>query len=220
MVDMTGASDSSDRFDLRPSPRRSLVLLVVSALTLAACGDGTKRALGLQRTPPDEFAVVPRAPLSQPPDFRLRPPRPGAEDLTTVSTRERARQAVFRGDDDQRTSGLNTLRGNSGPATQSAPREGVSQSTPGEAAFLSRAGALETDPLIRSTVDRESAVLAEENQSFVRSLLGLKQDPVDDVVDAPAEARRIRENQALGVPAADGETPVIERTSKSLLSIF
>lgn len=221
LIDMIGASDSSTRSGPGGSPRRSLVLLVLAALTLAACGDSTKRALGIVRTPPDEFAVVPRAPLSQPPDYRLRPPRPGAEDLTTLSTREQARQAVFRGDDDnRRSSGLDALRGNSGPATRSAPREGVQQTTPGEAAFLSRAGALETDPLIRSAVDRESAVLAEENENFVRSLLGLKQDPVDDVVDAPAEARRIRENQALGRPAAEGETPVIERTSKSLLNIF
>ncbi|MCH1556317.1 MAG: DUF3035 domain-containing protein, partial [Pseudomonadales bacterium] len=59
------------------SPRVTLVLLTLAALTLSACGDSTKRALGLSRTSPDEFSVVPRAPLSQPPDFNLRPPRPG-----------------------------------------------------------------------------------------------------------------------------------------------
>ncbi|MBT5571620.1 MAG: DUF3035 domain-containing protein [Alphaproteobacteria bacterium] len=203
------------------SPRVTLVLLTLAALTLSACGDSTKRALGLSRTSPDEFSVVPRAPLSQPPDFNLRPPRPGAEDLTTLSTREQARQAVFRGDDANKKPGINTLRGNTGPNAQAAPREGVSRSTTGESAFLSRAGALETDPLIRSQIDRESDVLVEENENFVRGLLGLRQDSPAAVVDAPAEARRLREAQALGVPPSEGEkTPTIERKSNSLLKIF
>jgi hypothetical protein len=203
------------------SPRVTLVLLTLAALTLSACGDSTKRALGLSRTSPDEFSVVPRAPLSQPPDFNLRPPRPGAEDLTTLSTREQARQAVFRGDDANKKPGINTLRGNAGPNAQAAPREGVSRSTTGESAFLSRAGALETDPLIRSQIDRESDVLVEENENFVRGLLGLRQDSPAAVVDAPAEARRLREAQALGVPPSEGEkTPTIERKSNSLLKIF
>lgn len=198
-------------------PRRAVILLAFAAFTLAACGESTKRTLGLTRTAPDEFAVVPRAPLSQPPDFNLRPPRPGAEDLTTLSTREQARQAVFRGDDGERDGAAG--RGD-GPAIQAAPREGVNQTTTGEAAFLSRAGALETDPLIRARVDRESAVLADENQNFVRRLLGLKQDPVDDVVDASAEARRLRENQALGRPASEGEVPTIDRSRSSLFDLF
>lgn len=196
-----------------------LVLLSVSALSLAACGDSTKRALGLERTAPDEFAIVPRAPLSQPPDFKLRPPRPGAEDLTTLSTREQARQAVFRGDDDTRNRAGTS--GNAGPTIQAAPRGAVTSNTAGESALLSRAGATETDPLIRAQVDRESSVLVEENENFVRSLLGLKQDSPAAVVDAPAEARRLREAQALGVPPSEGgQTPTIERTNISLLKIF
>lgn len=196
-----------------------LVLLSVAALSLAACGDSTKRALGLERTPPDEFSVVPRAPLSQPPDFKLRPPRPGAEDLTTLSTREQARQAVFRGDDN--TQNRTGASGNAGPAIQASPRGAVTSNTAGESALLSRAGATETDPLIRAQVDRESSILVEENENFVRSLLGLKQDSPAAVVDAPAEARRLREAQALGVPPSEGgETPTIERTNNSLLKIF
>ncbi|MBN42586.1 MAG: hypothetical protein CL573_03740 [Alphaproteobacteria bacterium] len=193
----------------------TIILLMVTAMMLAACGDSTKRALGLQRTAPDEFAVVPRAPLSQPPDFKLRPPRPGAEDLTTVSTREQARQAVFRGDENERTT-----RGNVGPSTRSAPRARVQQTTTGESAFLARARALDTNPRIRAQIDRETSILKHENQNFIRELLGLKQDAVDNIVDAPEESRRLRENQALGVPPAEGEVPTISRTRKSLLDIF
>jgi len=212
---MTGLTDTPARPGGDARAPRGLVLLVIAALTLAACGDSTKRVLGLQRTAPDEFAVAPRAPLSQPPDFRLRPPRPGAEDLTTLSIREQARQAVFRGDDDERAA-----RGNTGPAAQLAPREGVARSTTGESAFLSRAGALETDPLIRSQIDKEGSILADGNQNFVRKLLGLKQDPVGEEVDAASEARRLRENQALGVPATEGETPTISRTRNGLFDIL
>lgn len=212
---MTGMTETFARTGDGTRKARGLVLLVIAAMTLAACGESTKRVLGLQRTAPDEFAVAPRAPLSQPPDFKLRPPRPGAEDLTTLSTREQARQAVFRGDDDERAA-----RGNTGPAARSAPREDVARATTGESAFLSRAGALETDPLIRTQIDRESSILADENQNFIRKLLGLKQDPVDEEVDAASEARRLRENQALGVPPSEGETPTISRTRNSLLDIF
>ncbi|MEL0013517.1 MAG: DUF3035 domain-containing protein, partial [Alphaproteobacteria bacterium] len=112
------------------------------------------------------------------------------------------------------------LRLGSGPNTQAPPREGVSRATPGEAAFLSKAGALDTDPLIRSLVDRESSILAEANQNFVRRLLGLKEDAPGEVVDAPAEARRLREAQALGDDPSKGETPTIERKSNSLFKIF
>lgn len=208
-------------------PRVALVFLTLAAISLSACGDSTKRALGLERTSPDEFAVVPRAPLSQPPDFSLRPPRAGAEDRTTLSTREQARQAVFRGDNaatgttGSNAPGSDRLRFGTGPVTQAAPREAVTRNTTGESALLSRAGALDTDPLIRSQIDRESDVLVEENANFVRSLLGLKQDSPAAVVDADAEARRIREAQALGVPPSEGAaTPTIERTSNSLFKLF
>lgn len=211
--------------DISPArlPRAALIFVALAVLTLSACGDSTKRVLGLERSAPDEFAVVPRAPLSQPPDFNLRPPRPGADDLTTLSTREQARQAVFRGDApaDASRSGTDRLRFGSGPATQAAPRESVTRKTTGESALLSRAGALETDPLIRSQVDRESSVLVQENENFVRNLLGLSQDSPAAVVDADAEARRIREAQALGVPPSEGaQTPTIERTGNSIFKIF
>jgi hypothetical protein len=45
---------------------------------------------GSRRSGPDEFGVVTRAPLSQPPDYALRPPRTGAR-----PTRFRERAASF-----------------------------------------------------------------------------------------------------------------------------
>ena len=59
---------------IRKLTSASIALLCVGLLN--ACSD-TRAALGLDKAPPDEFAVFSRAPLSLPPDFGLRPPAPG-----------------------------------------------------------------------------------------------------------------------------------------------
>ena len=66
---------------------------VFSGLLLTACSDW-KRTLGIEKTPPDEFAVESRAPLTIPPDFNLRPPQPGAGRPQEVSSADRARNAI------------------------------------------------------------------------------------------------------------------------------
>jgi hypothetical protein len=53
-----------------------------------------KRAIGLERTSPDEFAVESRAPLTMPPDFELRPPQPGAARPQEKSSDQEARQVL------------------------------------------------------------------------------------------------------------------------------
>jgi len=191
-------------------------LIFGAALVLSSCGDSTKRALGLARQVPDEFAVVKRAPLSQPPDFTLRPPRPGAERPGAATPREQARQAIFRGDKGNSTA---SARRNEGPPTTAAPQGAVSRTTQGESAFLARAGADNVAPDIRRTVDRENATLTEANLNFVQKLLNFNPD-IDELVDAPAESRRLRENQALGREATEGETPLIERKADRLFKIF
>ncbi|MBM3559287.1 MAG: DUF3035 domain-containing protein, partial [Alphaproteobacteria bacterium] len=67
----------------RPTARhrqiaRLVPLAAVLALAVGGCGEDTKRSLGLSKPAPDEFSVVSRAPLSLPPNYTLRPPRPGA----------------------------------------------------------------------------------------------------------------------------------------------
>ena len=91
-----------------------------------------------------------------------------------------------------------------------------SEITPGEAALLARAGAAQADPNVRKAVDRESAVLADASRNFIQRLLDYSPETAE-VVDAPAEARRLRENEALGKPATTGETPTIERRKRGLL---
>jgi hypothetical protein len=60
---------------------------------LSGCTD-MRRAIGLEKTSPDEFAVESRAPLTMPPDFQLRPPQPGATRPQEKSAGQQARQAI------------------------------------------------------------------------------------------------------------------------------
>src|SRR5260370_36340469 len=71
----------------------SPVLCLACALLISGCSD-LKKAIGLERTSPDEFAVESRAPLTMPPDFNLRPPQPGATRPQEKSSDQQARQAI------------------------------------------------------------------------------------------------------------------------------
>lgn len=69
------------------------VLCLFGTAMLQGCGD-LRRAIGLEHTMPDEFAVESRAPLTIPPDFDLRPPRPGAVRPQEKTADQAARQAL------------------------------------------------------------------------------------------------------------------------------
>src|SRR3954447_7642403 len=71
------------------------LLLGGTLVLLAGCSsDKLSRTFGLTRDAPDEFTVTTRAPLSMPPDFSLRPPRPGAPRPQEQSEREQAQEAL------------------------------------------------------------------------------------------------------------------------------
>jgi hypothetical protein len=80
--------------------RRGRRALFWSSLTAAAGGvllsgcTDLKRAIGLERSSPDEFAVESRAPLEMPPDFDLRPPQPGSSRPQEKSADKLARHAI------------------------------------------------------------------------------------------------------------------------------
>ncbi|MEZ5667821.1 MAG: DUF3035 domain-containing protein [Alphaproteobacteria bacterium] len=165
---------------------------LAAAMLASACSDLTE-AIGLsRRTPPDEFQVVTNAPLSVPPDFALRPPTPGQPGPVSVSAQQTARAAVV---------------GSAGGVPAAA--------TQGEQALLASADAVGVDPSIRQTVDAESRILDEDaGGNWLADILLFWRDtpPPGQIIDATAEAQRIRANQAAGRPITEGETPVIERT--------
>lgn len=175
-------------------------------LALGAC-EGVKKQFGLTKQSPDEFKVVARAPLTLPPDFTLRPPDPGAPRPQEGTASDQARKAVFRATQ------------NGVPAADAAaaqPGGAGTGASVGERSLLKSAGATDIDPQIRALVNREAQELRED-QGFMESLVfWRKTEQPGTVVDAEAEARRLRENAALGKNVTEGETPSIERRRRGL----
>ena len=201
---------------------RGIALPVLAAVGLATALGGCtdiRRALGMEKVIPDEFAVVSRAPLAIPPDFSLRPPQPGASPTQEVVAQDRAREAVFR----------------AGPQQASLP-PAAGQRSPGEGALLREAGAPNADPAIRAHVSDDTALAPEGQRGFVDKLLfWRKSGPPDtnEVIDPAKEADRIKQAQAAGTPVAPDApgaasqtatqqpTPTIERKkSTSIFNIF
>jgi hypothetical protein len=171
------------------------------ALALGACS-GVSDQLGLSKSSPDEFRVVAHEPLAMPPDFQLRPPQPGAPRPQEDSTQEQAQIAVFRAVPSKE------------PVLEAATDPSL---TAGEQALLKSAGADRSDPNIRELIDQETTAINAADESFITKLIfWYEQEPPGVVVDPDAEARRLRENAALGRAPTAGETPVIERKAKGI----
>jgi len=180
----------------------SLMLCCGMALLLAGCGDNVRRTLGLNKQSPDEFRVVSRAPLTVPPSFALRPPAPGAQRPQEASATERARQAVFRVEERERS------------LEQAPPDDSRSL---GERSLLLQAGVDRNDPNIRQEVERESRQINEESRSFADRLIFWKDpEPEYEEIDASAEARRLRGTDAMGERPTGENVPVVERRQRSL----
>ena len=172
-------------------------------LALSAC-QGVREQLGLTKQSPDEFRVIARAPLSLPPDFILRPPEPGIPRPQEGTAAQQARNAGFRLEQPKTQ-----------PLTEQVKTDGR---TLGELSLLKAAGADKADPGIRRALDLETQQLNAESESFINALVFWRDKEIPGrVVDATAEARRLRENAALGKAVTAGETPTIERKSKALL---
>jgi hypothetical protein len=192
--------------------------ILAGAALMASLGGCTdiRRAIGMERVVPDEFAVVSRAPLAIPPEFTLRPPKPGAPPTQEVSAPDAARNAVFRSGDQQATL---------------PPAAG--ERSPGEGVLLREAGATNADPAIRQRVTDEASGSPTDEKGFVDKLLFWKSSgppPSNQVIDPAKEAERLKTAQANGKPAApdatvaappDQQTPTIERKkSTSVFNLF
>jgi len=172
----------------------ALALLLASA-SLVGCG-AVGKSLGYGKQSPDEFAVMPIEPLTIPPDFSLRPPRPGSQRPQERPLRQQAEDSLF-----DREEGSDSVR------TESQ----------GETEILRQADALNTNPDIRRQINEEFTVYVQESEGFFESLLFWRaEEPLGEMVDAEEEARRLSENAATGLPPNVGDTPIIERREKGL----
>jgi len=175
--------------------------LAILATALSACS-GTKEMLGLEKTAPDEFAVYSRAPLSLPPDYSLKPPKPGADRPQGEDETLKAERAL---------TGRNVQ-------AKADSHAGYQNMSPGLKSVLENTGALNADESIRQTIDRETSAFIEESDSFTDDILFWKnKEAFGTKVDAAKEAQRIREAQALGEHIDGGNAVVIERKEGALL---
>lgn len=175
----------------RPGRVRPLTACVpvLCGLLLTGCGgDSLSRTFGLTRDAPDEFTVTTRAPLSMPPDYNLRPPRPGAPRPQEQSSQQQAEEALVP------------------QLALGGPQGG---SSPGQEALLQQTGP-SAPANIRSQVDQDAAN-GSASQGFIDKLLyWRKPDSEVAQVDPAKESQRLRENAALGQGPGVGDTPIIQ----------
>ena len=170
-------------------------LLTGATLLLAGCSNtNLSRTFGFTRDAPDEFTVTTRAPLSMPPDFALRPPRPGAPRPQEQSASRQAEETLVP------------------QAALSAPQAGMSA---GQQALIQDAGPPASSN-IRQQIAQDQAKSADEG--FVDRLMFWRQgQPQGIEVDPKREAQRLRENAALGQSPEAGDTPIIQPRRKGWL---
>lgn len=182
------------------------VLAVILAVGLGGCGE-LRDALGQTKDPPDEFQVVARAPLALPPNYDLRPPKPGAERPQERSTTDAAAERIL-----GRSARASAVSPNAVPA---AP---VVVNSIGEAKFRQQLGVDQAEPGIRETVDQETRDYVYETRYPIDRLLFWKEEPPAGVLlDATKEQQRLQENAALGRKPSEGELPTISRNREGLL---
>lgn len=167
---------------------KPIALVAVLAAATAASGCASlSRAVGATKTSPDEFRVVTQAPLTLPPDYNLRPPRPGEPRPQELQPSDEARTALF--------------------------GENVGQAaSQGERAFISSAGAEAADSSIRDTLDYEAQGVVRRNEGFVDRLLAFRgsSEQAAAPLNAEQEAERLQDEEAVRRATGGGQV-VIER---------
>jgi hypothetical protein len=149
-------------------------VLLGAAVSLMSC-DSIRDAAGLNKSPPDEFAVVTKAPLIIPPDYNLHPPKPGAPPLNQVAPTTAAQEALYSDDPNAIAGAI------SGDYSQA------------EKLLLANSGGATADPSIRRTIAADNTKAEDTNPSLTDKLLfGESVDTsADKPLDASAEQARI-----------------------------
>lgn len=185
-------------------------LLISFSLLLSACSDGVvQETLGLNREAPDEFTVVSRPPLTVPPDFSLRPPRPGAAPLGEDAQVKAKTLLTGKPDGNKDPAALES------PTVETAVTPVTRQDalSKGDEALLKRAGADKADATVRDRLNRT------DKKASDASLLDkvAPTDGAEPVVNAEKEAARLKANKAAGKSAGEGDVPVVTPKPASVL---
>lgn len=149
--------------------RQRLITLAVLTATIAVAGCAGVRGGSAE---PDEFRVVTIAPLTVPPEYNLRPPRPGEPRPEEIYPDQAARAALF-------------------------GAQGDFEGSDGEALLVARAGGGDADPFIRAIIDGETAAVVRKSTDFSNQILFWREgtEGIGDnavTIDAEAEAERLQ----------------------------
>lgn len=160
--------------------RTTCLFSAFASVALIATGcTTTSRALGLEKSAPNEFNILTKAPLIIPPEYNLRPPAVGASTAENNYTQKSAREALLGDIDD-------------------------ADPSRGEIALMAKAGVNRANPEIRLEIDGINSV-ERKSESFTDRVLFWQNGQVTDgqgsiaPLDADVEARR-----ANSVDAATG----------------
>jgi hypothetical protein len=155
-----------------------LAAAAVAMTTVAGCG-GTKRVLGLEKSAPDEFRIITKAPLSMPPDYALRPPRPGEARPAELNA-DRTTSSVF------------------GENTGAAASQG-------EKLLVAKAGASSVDTNIAAQVDFEGNATLRKSQDYANKVLA--PTPAAGTTEEQEATRRATGGAPVTIEPGKGATP-------------
>jgi hypothetical protein len=164
---------------------RAVALVGIAALSLAGC-DTIRNAAGMEKSAPDEFAVLTKAPLVIPPDYNLMPPRPGAVPTNQVEPTDSAQEALFGND----------------PATIAAQLPNTYSES--EKVLLANAGVQNIDPQIRQHLQSDNKAMVGTDDGFTKDILFWQKPTADNghPLNADQEARKLDDKRAGQQPAA------------------
>ncbi len=179
--------------------KKNYLPIVTLAILLPLCAcQNAREQFDFSKKAPDEFAVVKRAPLALPSNFKvLPPPQPGAPRPQEETATDMARSAIL-GEEYTQEDKM---------ASDSAPSQG-------ENILLQKTGAGNVSPAIRAKVDEETKNLSKDKSDGIvalKKLVGKNTESTEELVDPVAETMRLKKNAAEGKPITEGETPVIKK---------
>ena len=161
-----------------------IAILLGAATALCGC-ESLRDATGSAKEAPDEFAIVTKAPLVIPPDYNLRPPKPGAAPTNQVEPTQAAQQALLGADN----------------ATVAAAIPG--NASMGEKLLLTHAGAQNANPTIRQDLVADDTALQTSSDSFTNNVLFWQKPATGDApLDADAAASQAHTGQPAATPPA------------------
>ncbi|MEX6632565.1 DUF3035 domain-containing protein [Hyphococcus lacteus] len=173
-----------------------------AAIAIMTSGCGIGKAVGGGKNAPDEFAIATKAPLVVPPDYALRPPKPGESRPQELSPSERAQQVLL------------------GDSNAQPP-------TDGEQLLLRKANALGADPSIRTVLDAENGGRGEKDRSLANQIMfwNFIDGKVDDSaaplqVDNPEAWMAAREKAIKSVIGEEGKVEIDQSKALKLPGVF